>query len=454
MDNIEKLISGIDPAKSDNIGDPGPLQLQDPVQVFSQRPVQANPGNYWGKWRILAAGAAIATAAVGLVVWAPWQAPTGTGPASPPLPTTGNPTNAPSSSSSVDGSALPRIDYGLPNFLVPANQDVYFEDSPACNALDLRTLDLVDANGIRTRLPDNANAYPVIGCVASLATILRSDLAEAGNATGDGSGIWLARWKDGTWSITADDDTGINAAGSMPFFTNPQLRAMDNPSDPILKTEQLRKLKVLELDDTSLGRLLGPDVPSWMGTKATEESHAFSNELLTVDHPAWEMREWKTDEIGNPNDDPTVGPNDSYRYDLLFHDLRGKKVFSLTSLKKGAVHEPTDCTEAGSTYTLDGESSSGVLTDAGPLKLALRTDTGPDGSRRSVVGLYPADLPSTGKTCDVHFGVDIGDRTLMLTQWNDPMGFKNQGEINKYLGSVEYTQAKAVAKSLVIQNLG
>jgi hypothetical protein len=118
------------------------------------------------------------------------------------------------------------------------------------------------------------------------------------------------------------------------------------------------------------------------------------------------------------------------------------------------VQEPTDCTETGSTYQLDGESPSGVLTDAGPLKLALRTDTAPDGSRRSVVGLYPADLPSTGKTCDVRFGVDIGDRTLMLTQWNDPMGFRNQAEINAYLGSVEYTQAKAVARSLVIQDLG
>ena len=183
----------------------------------------------------------------------------------------------------------------------------------------------MDANGIRTKLPDNDNAYPVVGCLDSLATILRSDLAEADNPTGDGSGIWLARWKDGTWSITADDDTGINAAGSMPFFTNPRLRARDNPSAPILKTEQLRKLKVLDLDDTTLGRLLGPDVPSWMDAKPTKERHAFGNELLRMDHPAWEEREWKTDEIGNPSDDPTAGPNDAYRYDLLVYDLRGKR---------------------------------------------------------------------------------------------------------------------------------
>ena len=129
-------------------------------------------------------------------------------------------------------------------------------------------------------------------------------------------------------------------------------------------------------------------------------------------------------------------------------------MISLTSLRKGAVQEPTDCTEAGSTYRLDGESPSGVLADAWQLKLALRTDTARDGSRRSGVGLYPTDLPSTGKTCDVRFGVDIGDRTLMLTQWNDPMGFKNQEEINAYLGSVEYAQAKAVAKSLAIEDLG
>ncbi|MGB9035306.1 MAG: hypothetical protein WCC45_12390 [Paeniglutamicibacter sp.] len=454
MDNIEKLISGIDPAERDNIDDPGPLQLQDPVPVFSQRPVQVNPGNSWGKWRILAAVTAVAAAAVGLVVWAPWQAPTGTGPASPTLPTTGNPTTGPSPSSSADGSALPRIDYGLPNFLVPASQDVYFQDSAACNALDLRTLDLVDANGIRTKLPDNANAYPVIGCVDSLATILRSDLAEAGNPTGDGSGIWLARWKDGTWSIRADDDTGINVVGSMPFFTNPRLRALDNPSDPILKPEQLRKLKVLGLDGTSLGRLLGPDVPSWMDAKPTEESHAFGNELLRMDQPAWEEREWKMDEIGTPINDPMAGPNDVDRYDLVFYDLRGKKVFSLTSMRKGAEQEPTDCADPGPTYKLDGESPSSVVADAGPLKLALSTVTEADGSRYSVVGLYPADLPSTGRACDVRFGVDIGERTLMLTHWNDPMGFKNQGEINAYLGSGEYTQAKAVAKSLVIQDLG
>ena len=54
----------------------------------------------------------------------------------------------------------------------------------------------------------------------------------------------------------------------------------------------------------------------------------------------------------------------------------------------------------------------------------------------------------------MRFGADIGDRTLVLTQWNDPMGFKNQGEISAYLGSVEYTQAKAVAKSLAIEDLG
>src|SRR6185312_15805492 len=126
MDNIEKLISGIDPTRRDNIGDPGPLQLQDPVPVFSQRPVQVNPGNSWDTWRILVAGTAIAAAAVGLAVWAPWQAPTGTGPASPTIPTTGSPTTGPSPSSSVDGSALPRVDHGLPNFLVPASQNVYF----------------------------------------------------------------------------------------------------------------------------------------------------------------------------------------------------------------------------------------------------------------------------------------------------------------------------------------
>ncbi|RAX50835.1 hypothetical protein DQ353_00065 [Arthrobacter sp. AQ5-05] len=352
----------------------------------------------------------------------------------------------------MDGSALPRIDYGLPNFLVPANQDVYFEDSPSCNTLDLRTLDLVDANGIRTKLPDNANAYPVVGCVDSLAAILRSDLAEAGNPTGNGSGIWLARWQDGCWSIKADDDTGINVVHGMPLFTNPRLRALDNPSDPILKTEQLRQLKVLGLDDTGMGRLLGPDVPSWMGAKAMEERHAFGNELLRTDHPAWEEREWKTDGNGTPIDDPTIGPNDVDRYDLLLYDLRGKKVFSLGSLRKGAVHEPTDCAEPGSTYAFDGEPPSGVLTDAGPLKLALSTVAAADGSRHSVVGLYPADLPSTGKTCDVRSGVDIGDRTLMLTQWNGPLGFKNQVEFNAYWGSVEYTQARQVAASLVIQD--
>lgn len=95
MDNIQKLISGIDPAERDNIGDPAPLQLQDPVPVFSQRPVPAIPGNSRGRWRILAAGTAIAAAAAGPVVWAPWQAPTGTAPASPTLSTTGSPTTGP-----------------------------------------------------------------------------------------------------------------------------------------------------------------------------------------------------------------------------------------------------------------------------------------------------------------------------------------------------------------------
>ncbi|MFJ6419284.1 hypothetical protein [Paeniglutamicibacter sp. NPDC091659] len=92
--------------------------------------------------------------------------------------------------------------------------------------------------------------------------------------------------------------------------------------------------------------------------------------------------------------------------------------------------------------------------DSGPLKLALRTETAKDGNPYSVVGLFPAGLPATGKACDVRLGIDKGDRTLMLGQWNGPHGLQEQKEIEAHLKSVEYSEAKQVAASLDFDHLG
>ncbi|GAA1498886.1 hypothetical protein GCM10009628_38910 [Paeniglutamicibacter kerguelensis] len=311
-------------------------------------------------------------------------------------------------------------------------------------------------DGSHTGLPYNVNAYPVVGCVDDYAALQSTDLAfESGYNADGGSGIYIARWVDGAWTIYEQQIRGINNSIGFPVMGWPAMRAMGNPRDSASKPEQLEKLRKMGLDDKGIERLLGPDTASWMGETTSSEFHEYANTLLSITYPYWELKESTFDEVGNPvTDDMKIDLTDAERYDLLAFDIRGKQVLKLVSVKKGSLFEPTDCSDPETTYRLDGESPSGAVADSEALKLALITKKTVDGDEHSWVGLFPGDMPATGRACDVRLGVDRKDRTLIATEWIGPMGFKNQAERDAYLKSPEYTDAKKVASLLTFDHVG
>lgn len=443
MDDIERLLSEADPAKSEDIGGPGPLTLQDPVPVFSQtlRPAK-HRGSARG-WGIAAAAMAIGAVATGVIMWSPWS--------NPDIPRPAVPMTPPSPSASIDIPTAPRIDHGLPNFLVPAHQDVYFEDAPECDTLDLRTLTFTDANGERTKMPDNPKAYPVVGCVDGFAAIMASDLAFVDGDYPDGStGVFIARWEDGSWGIDQAVNPGIQDPFGLQVMSWPALRGRGDPANPPGNSGQDSRFESMGLDEKRAEKLLGPNVPSWMGPKAATEFNDYGNTMLSIRYPAeWEMREFLVDGEGNILDDPMkIEPADAAGYDLLFFDLRGKQVFSMMSSEKVSNDEATKCLEPESTYVLEGESPSGVIAETGPMKLAMMTTTEAGGALDSTVGLLPGDTPSSGRLCDVQHDVVVNGRAFSSSRWIRPMGFKNQAERDAYVKSPEYMDAMEVAEGL------
>ena len=446
MDNIKKLMNHADPATRDDIGEPGPLNLEERVPVFAQKPATHMPAKRSNKWRIFVTGAVAVAVSVGIIVWSPWKIP------APPMPA--GPTNLtpnPTPSSGIDESVLPKVDYGLPNFLVPAHQDVYFQNSEACNSLDLETLRLIKPNGTVTTLPNNVNAYPIVGCLDGFASILSTELSFAnGYNPGGSAGIYIAKWDDGQWSINESDNPGVSTSFGFPLMSWPELRARGNPRNPLTNPDQPQRFKDMGIPEQSLERLLGPDIPSWMGTKRATVFNDFGNEQFTLTYPVqWQMQEQFFDE---GSDVPLAETKEDLakidRYDLKFFDERGKQVLYLISINKGTIFEPTDCSIPERTYRLDGQSASGLVSDKGPMQLALITFFEGNGNENSRLGIFPANLPATGKACDVRLGVDAGTRTLFTTELVTPMGFKDQAERDAYIKSPEYAEIKKVAASL------
>ncbi len=442
MENLEKLISNADPAKRVDIGGPGPLDLREPTPTFTQRPRPINSSRTSG-WRALVVGIAVAAVTAGIIVWSPWQIPVNNAPAGPST----NETETPSTEPASDGS--------LPNSLVPAHQSVYFEDSTACKALDLPSIKVTMASGILRSLPNKPSAFPVVGCVDGIAAILTTDLSMNWLEEVNGSqGILIARWTDGSWNILEKENPGSIHGDGLPILAWPALRRMGNIEDLHVKPDQEGRFRDLGLDEKIIGKLLGPDVATWMGKKASTDFQVYRNTLLSVTHPGWEMQEYMSDDENNEIvGDEAKRPDKSADYNLVLYDNRGKQVFKVMSTRHDPqADEPPACPDTG-TYRLDGESPSGVVADEGPMKLALMTTTRPDGSQLSSVGLFPRDLPDAGNACDVKLGVDLAGRTLMATDWIYDLGFKNQAERDAYVKSPEYTDAKKVASLLTFERI-
>lgn len=445
MDNFEKLMKNSDPAKRNNIGGPSPLDLRAPAPVFTQNPVKSKRSKFTNGWRAFAVGTAVAAVTAGIIVWSPWNMPLSVGPAGPVIPPISG-TKTPSTG--------PDTNEVLPNSLIPAHPSVYFEDSAACNALDLKTITIKFSDGSEETLPNNPKMFPIAGCVDGTASILTSDLATAWiEKFNGGQGILIAKWKDDSWNILEKDNPGAIHGDGFPLLSWPQLRGMGNLDNWPIKPDQSARIKDLGLDEATIGKLLGPDVPSWMGKSVSPVFETYENNLFSVSHPGWEKRESMFDADKNEiTGEARNNPEKSSWYDLEFFDARGKTVFSMTIADPSEILGSEKCTENG-TYRLDGESPSGIVADAGPLKLALMTLVPADGSAPiSQVGLFPGDLPVTGGDCAVYdYFVDVQGQKVKLNEWNVSMGFKNQAERDAYVNSPEYADAQKVAASLKLK---
>lgn len=448
MDNIEKLISNADPGKRKDIGGPGALDLREPTPTFAQHPRPATRSRRTFGWKMFTFGTTIAAATAGIIVWSPWQMPVNNGPAGPTINVTESP------------STGPTTEDGLPNTLVPAHPSVYFEDSTACNALDLRTIKITMLNGTIRSLPDKPNAFPVVGCVDGIAAIQTTDLAHAWlSEAGAESGILIAKWADGSWNILEKEHPGgLNDQG-LPLMTWPALRGFGNDEDRGSKPRQEGRIRDLGLDEKIIGKLLGPDVASWMGEEASTDFQEHQNALLSVTHPGWEISEtmWDADHNELTGED-AKRPDKSSVYMLTLYDGRGKQVFDVMSEKHEDDYNSSNeaeqsCHGPDETYRLDGESPSGVVADAEPMKLALMTITLDNGREQSSVGLFPGDMPVTGRTCDVKNSVELGGRTWTASSWINHLGFKNQAERDAYVKSPEYADAKKVASLLTFDHI-
>jgi hypothetical protein len=444
MDRIEELMRMADPARQAPA--PPPFRRADilrrPASDARRRTSRRDHLAVWGA----AVGVAAAVGG-GLLLAHQWRA-TPDEPA-PPASTTADrtneatPTPTPTPTPTSAGSASPMAE--LPNGLVPAHDDVWFDDSEACRALEVGSVVGRGTDGQPAGfLEGEPWQFPVTGCVDGMAGFLMSDRWFFDSGIDDAAlGILVARWQDGTWVLEGARKDADGTETVAVYDSWPMLGSFHLPGDPTPEQRMADQYAALEVDEVTGERLLGPEAVTWTFPTAAQEwtpGSAGSASFLWRGDGTRGHRAYSSDGTL-----PTTTGQDTSMEAVEFFDPRSKRVATLMVSGK---EEGLGCEVTGTRYRLEGQAPTSLESADGPLTVALVTAPEIAGPEASTVMLVPASAPETGEWCDLPAEHRVGDVVVRFS--GVAYQFRSEAERADYLASQEFADVTRLASSITI----
>ncbi|MPV37332.1 hypothetical protein [Georgenia subflava] len=444
MDRIEELMRAADPARE--VPGPRPFRVAE-ITSPATRPARRRSREHLAVW-----GGAVGVAAAlagGLVIANQWQT-TPDAPAQPAEPDGSAPVvTDPPSTPSPSGDAA-----RLPNGLVPAHDDVYLEDSAACDALDVTQ--------VRTSGPDGEPLatepweYPVVGCVDGVAALQMSDRWFYESGVDDiAMGIVLARWADGTWTMEGAHETPDGELDLRVYSSWPTLIGYELPGDPPAAERMAEQYAEIGVDAVTGERLLGPETVVW-----TVDTPAESWTPGGADRPAGSQVAflWRSDAVWHgagsastvlhdgSSSDAVKDAGDRGQEVFTYFDPRGKNVAQL--LVSTHPQGSGGCALPNSTYVIEGRAATALESPEGRLDVALVTWSDGVGVEVSTAMLVPGSAPDTGARCDLPAEHTVGDRVVRFD--GGRYQFRNDDERAAYLDSQEFADVVRLGTSITM----
>lgn len=434
MDRIEELMKAADPAR--DAPRPRPFRLAEmtgpSTASTTRRRRRREHLAVWGG----AVGVAAALAG-GLVIANQWQA-TPDAPAQPADPdgsSAPGEVTEPPATPSPEPSAAPT---DLPNGLVPAHDEVYFEDSDACNALDVTQVLTQGDQALATEPWE----YPVVGCVDGIAALNMSDRwFHAADVDDVAMGIVLARWEDGRWAVEGPRELPDGEVGVPVYHSWPALLGYQLPGDPPAAQRMAEQYAQIGVDAETGERLLGPETVAW-----TVDTPAGSWAPGTAGPAEFSWRSdaaWGHDEFRGA---AGGGGADDVRHVVAYFDPRSKSVAQLMVTTWQA--EQPECAMTDATYVVEGREPTQLRSQLGPLDVGLVTAEDALGVEVSTTRYVPSSAPDSGAWCDLPEEHAVGDVAVRLD--GARYQFRTAEERSAYLASQEFADIVRLATSITI----
>lgn len=455
MDRIEELMRAADPAREAPATPPFRRAdvLRRPASEVRRRRSSRDHLAVWGA----AVGVAAAVGG-GLLLAHQWRS-TPEQPA-PPASTTSDGTSeeTPSPTPSPTGSGAPTTE--LPNGLVPAHDDVWFDDSAACRALEVGSVVGRGSDGRPAGyLEGEPWQYPVTGCVDDMAGLLMSDRWFFESGIDDAVlGILVARWEDGMWVLEGARDQVEGGATVTPYQSWPMLDRYYLPGDPTPEERMAAQYGQLGVDEVTGERLLGPqEILAWTyptPTQAWTPGAAGPVEFSWRDDAAWAHRAYTADGTLPPSSSSSSASDASASdsagaataMDVIeFYDPHSKRVATLMASPEG---EGLTCEAPDVSYRLEGRAATSLVSSDGPLAVALVTAPEVLGPEVTLTMLVPASVPETGRWCDLPREHAVGSVVVRLS--GAEYQFGSEEERAQYLASQEFADVVRLAQSFTI----
>lgn len=434
MDRIEELMKAADPAREA----PGPrpfrlAEMKGPSKASTTR--RRRRREHLAVW-----GGAVGVAAAlagGLVLAHQWQT-TPDVPAQPANPdgssAPGVPTEPPATPS-PEPSASPT---GLPNGLVPAHDEVFFEDSAACEALDVTQVLTQGDHALATEPWE----YPVVGCVDGIAALNMSDRwFSAADVDDVAAGIILARWEDDRWAVEDPQELPDGTVAVPVYHSWPALLGYRLPGDPPAAQRMAEQYAQIGVDAETGQRLLGPETVAWtVGTPAG----SWASGTAGPAEFSWRSdAAWAHDELGGA---AAGGGADDVRHEVAYFDPRSKSVARLTVTTREG--EQPECATTDATYLVEGREPTRLQSQLGPLDVGLVTAVDALGVELSTTRYVPSAAPDSGAWCDLPEEHIVGDVAVQLD--GARYQFRTADERAAYLASQEFADIVRLATSIRI----
>lgn len=338
-----------------------------------------------------------------------------------------------SATSSEDSSSK------LPNGLLSAHANVYWEDSAACQAFDLQKVRVHLAKKKVISLVAGKDYHRAVGCLDGFAVITSStDLGENAVNHGDiklgqdypdlrAGDLLISLWNGSGWDINIKDQ-GLESIPSLrrTLGTEPQ-------TSLAAATSALKK-RGANLQDAT--QLIGPNAPTWRHDSGSSwapfDSKFFTGEI----RKDWHLADNFSEQGIRPGG--IVGVYDQF----------GANVFGVSFIEVNTL-DGDQSKECGvhTNYTVLDTAPTLLKSNGKALNVALVRYQ--ESGKKSLVDarLIPASAPTNGSKCDIPYFIQIG-KNWVNAELKSRVGLESDQEVKAYKESFEWQDATHFAQSL------